>query len=152
MTVEEARARQAQMAEMAVGDGIEMRSDLTRGANTFDGHRLLQLAARHGLQTEMKERVMRAYHSEGELVSDHETLVRLAGEVGVPEDEAREMLASDRFTAEVRDDERTALALGISAVPCFVIDRRIGAPGAQPPEVLAAFLQRGWDTRSPIEV
>jgi predicted DsbA family dithiol-disulfide isomerase len=152
MTVEEARARQAQMAEMAAGDGIEMRSDLTRGANTFDGHRLLQLAARHGLQAEMKERVMRAYHSEGELISDHETLVRLAGEVGVPEDEAREMLASDRFAAEVRDDERTAHALGISAVPCFVIDRRIGAPGAQPPEVLAAFLQRGWDTRSPIEV
>ena len=64
----------------------------------------------------------------------------------------RETLASDRFAAEVREDEQTAAALGISAVPCFVIDRRFGAPGAQPPEVLAAFLQRGWDARSPLEV
>ena len=100
------------MRDMAAGDGLDMRSDLTRGGNTFDGHRLLQLAAEHGLQTEMKERLMRAYHSEGELISDHETLVRLAGEVGVPEDEAREMLARDRFAAEVREDEGTAPRLG----------------------------------------
>jgi len=152
MSVEEARARQAQMAEMAAGDGLDMRSDLTRGANTFDGHRLLQLAAQHGLQTEMKERVMRAYHTEGELISDHDTLVRLAAEVGLNPDEVREMLAGDRFAAEVREDERTAHALGISAVPCFVIDRRFGAPGAQPPEVLTGFLQQGWDARSPLEV
>jgi predicted DsbA family dithiol-disulfide isomerase len=152
MSVEEARARQAQMAEMAAGDGLEMRSDLVHGANTFDGHRLLQLAAQHGVQTELKERLMRAYHTEGELISDHDTLVRLAAEVGLDADEVRAMLASDRFAAEVRDDERTAHALGISAVPCFVIDRRFGAPGAQPPEVLASFLQRGWDERSPLEV
>jgi predicted DsbA family dithiol-disulfide isomerase len=152
MSVEEARARQAQMAEMAAGDGLEMRADLTRGANTFDGHRLLQLAAVHGLQTEMKERLMRAYHTEGELVSDHDTLVRLAVEVGLDADEGRATLASDRFAAEVREDERTAHELGVSAVPCFVIDRRFGAPGAQPPDVLTAFLQRGWDERSPLEV
>ena len=48
---------------------------------------------------------MRAHHTEGELVSDHETLVRLAAEVGLPGDEVREMLASDRFAAEVREDE-----------------------------------------------
>jgi predicted DsbA family dithiol-disulfide isomerase len=152
MSVEEARARQAQMAEMAAGDGLDMRADRTRGANTFDGHRLLQLAGEHDLQSEMKERLMRAYHTEGELISDHDTLVRLAVEVGLDASEVRATLASDRFAAEVRDDERTAHALGISAVPCFVIDRRFGAPGAQPPEVLTQFLQQGWDARSPLEV
>jgi predicted DsbA family dithiol-disulfide isomerase len=128
---------------MAAGDGIDMRFDLTRGANTFDGHRLLQLAAEHGLQSEMKERLMRAYHSKGELVSDHETLVRLAAEVGVPEEEAREMLAGDRFGAEVRDDEQTAAAIGIHAVPTFVVDRRLGVAGAQAPGVLLELLRRG---------
>jgi len=145
MSVEEARARQAQMADMAAGDGLDMRADLTRGANTFDGHRLLQLAARHGLQSEMKERLMRAYHTEGELISDHGTLARLAGEVGLDADEVRATLVSDRFASDVREDESTAHALGISAVPCFVIDRRFGAPGAQPPEVLTQFLQQGWE-------
>ena len=36
------------------------------------------------------------------------------------------MLASDRFAAEVREDEQTARGLGINAVPTFVVDRRIG--------------------------
>jgi predicted DsbA family dithiol-disulfide isomerase len=100
----------------------------------------------------MKERLLRAYLCEGELMTDHAALERLAGDVGLHAAEVREMLASDRFAAAVREDERTAAALGISAVPCFVIDRRIGAPGAQPPEVLTSFLQQGWDARSPLEV
>jgi predicted DsbA family dithiol-disulfide isomerase len=91
----------------------------------------------------MKERLMRAHHTEGELVSDHETLVRLAGEVGVPAAEVRELLAGDRFAAEVRDDEELAAAIGIQAVPTFVVDRRIAVAGAQPPEVLLELLRRG---------
>jgi predicted DsbA family dithiol-disulfide isomerase len=43
----------------------------------------------------------------------------------------------------VREDERAAQAIGITAVPTFVIDRRIGVAGAQPPEVLLDFLRRG---------
>jgi predicted DsbA family dithiol-disulfide isomerase len=118
-----------------------MRQDLSRGGNTFDGHRVLQLAAEHGLQSEVKERLMRAYHTEGELISDRATLARLADEVGVPG--AAEMLASDRFAAEVRDDEETAHAIGIHAVPTFVVDRRIAVAGAQPPQVLLELLRRG---------
>ena len=94
----------------------------------------------------MKERLLRAYFSEGELMSDHETLVRLAGEVGLDEDEVRETLASDRFADEVRDDERTAAQFGISAVPTFVVDRAIGASGAHPPEALLELLNRGLGT------
>ena len=138
MSVEEARARQQQLRDIAAGDGLDMRFDLTRSGNTFDGHRLLQLAAEHGLQGEMKERLLRAHHTEGELLSDHATLVRLAEEVGVPG--AEEMLASDRFAAEVRDDERAAGELGIQAVPTFVVDRRVGVAGAQPADVLLQLL------------
>ena len=143
MSVDEARARQQHLRDMAAGDGLDMRFDRTRGGNTFDGHRVLWLAAEHGLQLEMKERLMRAYHSEGELVSDHATLVRLAAEVGLPEEEARAMLASDRFAAEVREDEATARGFGINALTTFVVDRRIAVSGAQPPEVLLELLRQG---------
>jgi len=152
MTVEQARARQAQLAELAAGDGLDMRFDRTRGANTFDGHRLLQLAGAHGLQGEMKERLLRAHHTEGELVSDQDTLARLAAEVGLPEAGVRDALAGDRFAAEVRDDERTASALGISAVPCFVVERSLAVSGAQSPEVLGELLRRGRQARSPLSV
>jgi predicted DsbA family dithiol-disulfide isomerase len=51
----------------------------------------------------------------------------------------------------VRDDERTGAALGIRGVPFFVVDRRLGASGAQPPELLGQMLQRGWDERPQVE-
>jgi predicted DsbA family dithiol-disulfide isomerase len=143
MTREEALARQQSMAEMAAGDGLEMRADLVKGANTFDAHRLVQLAKAQGVQDAMKERLMRAYHTEGEALGDRETLARLALEVGLPEDEVRDVLAGDRYAHEVREDERTAMALGINAVPFFVVDRRIGAAGAHPPEALGELLRRG---------
>src|SRR5581483_3107652 len=100
----------------------------------------------------MKERLLRAYFSEGELVSDRDTLVRLGAEVGLPADEVRAALAGQAGAAEVREDERTAAAFGISAVPTFVIDRALGASGAHPPEALLELLERGWAARPPAPV
>jgi predicted DsbA family dithiol-disulfide isomerase len=147
MSRDEALARQRSLAEVAAGDGLDMRSDLARGGNTFDAHRLVQLAKANGAQDAMKERLMRAYHTEGEPIGDHETLLRLALEAGLPEDEVRDVLASDRYAADVREDERTAMSLGISAVPFFVVDRRMGAAGAHPAEALGELLRRGWDAQ-----
>ena len=86
---------------------------------------------------------MRAYFTEGLAVGDAAVLERLALEAGLPEDDVRETLATDRFAEAVREDERTAAALGINAVPCFVVDREVAVSGAQQPEVLQALLERG---------
>ena len=142
MTREKALEMQAQMTETAARDGLDFRFDLARGGNTFDAHRIVHLAAAHGRQDAMKERIMRAYLTEGELISDHATLERLALEVGLPVDEVQALLSGDRFTAEVRDDERTAAQLGIRAVPFFVVDRAIGASGAHPPAQLVELLRQ----------
>ena len=149
MSRDEALARPRSLAEVAAGDGLDMRSDLARGGNTFDAHRLVQLAKANGLQDAMKERLMRAYHTEGESIGDTETLRRLAVEVGLPEDEVRDVLASDRYAADVREDERTAVSLGINAVPFFVVDRRMGAAGAHPAQALGELLRRGWEAEVP---
>jgi predicted DsbA family dithiol-disulfide isomerase len=149
MSRDEALARQRSLAEVAAGDGLDMRSDLARGGNTFDAHRLVQLAKAHGVQDAMKERLMRAYHTEGESIGDTGTLARLALEVGLPEDEVRDVLSSDRYATNVREDERTAMGLGINAVPFFVVDRRMGAAGAHPTEALGELLRRGWEARVP---
>ena len=150
-TVERARAMQAHMTQEAANEGLHFDFGIARSGNTFDGHRIIHLAAAHGLQDAMKERVMRAYLGEGELISDHATLTRLAVEVGLPEDEVRETLATDRFADEVRADERTASELGATAVPFFVVDRKFGAPGAHPPDVLRGLLERGWESRPKLE-
>ena len=147
MSVEEARAAQQNLTDVAAGEGLAYRFDQARSGSTFDAHRIVALAREHGHQAEMKERLLRAYFIEGELVSDPETLVRLAEEVGVPANAVRETLASDRYADEVREDELTARRLGVSAVPTFVVDRALGASGAQPPEQLLALLQQGWEQR-----
>ena len=144
MTVAQAREAEQRLTDAAAGEGLGFRFDMARSGNTFDAHRLVHLAEEHDLQDAMKERLLQAYFTEGELMSDHDTLARLAVEVGLDEQEVRETLASDRFAQEVRDDERTAGELGISAVPTFVVDRKLGTSGAQPPEALLQFLREGW--------
>ena len=89
MSLEQAHQAEAQMTQTAAADGLDFRFDIARAGNTFDGHRLVHLAKAHGLQDVMKERLLHAYFSEGELVSDHDALTRLAVEVGLPEDEVR---------------------------------------------------------------
>jgi predicted DsbA family dithiol-disulfide isomerase len=149
MTVQQAREAGERLTAEAAGESLLFRFDIARSGNTFDGHRLVHLAAAHDLQDAMKERLLRAYFTEGELISDRDTLVRLAVEVGLDEQEVRELLAGDRYADEVRNDERAALELGISAVPTFVVDRKLGVSGAQPPEALLGLLREGWAKRSP---
>jgi predicted DsbA family dithiol-disulfide isomerase len=149
MSVEQAHAAEHQMTQTAAGEGLDFRFDIARAGNTFDGHRIVHLAAEHGLQDAMKERILRAYLSEGELISDAQTLTRLAAEVGLPEDAVAETLAGDRFAEDVRTDEQDATRLGISAVPTFVVDRAIGSSGAHPPEALLGLLRQGWERSNP---
>jgi predicted DsbA family dithiol-disulfide isomerase len=144
MSVERARELEQNLVATAAEDGLDLRFDIARSGSTFDGHRLVHLAAEHGLQEAMKERLLRAYFTEGELIGDEPTLVRLAEEVGLDGEEVAEALAGERFADDVRGDERTAGEIGISAVPTFVINRNIGVSGAQPPDVLLDLLNEGW--------
>ncbi len=146
-TVEKAREMEDGMAQTAKGDGLDFHFETLRGGNTFDAHRVLHLAHERGVQDATKERFMRAYLTEGELMSDHPTLARLAGEAGLDPEEVATVLASDRYADAVRADEQLAAGFGASAVPFFVVDRAIGASGAHPPEQLLQLLQQGWDAK-----
>jgi predicted DsbA family dithiol-disulfide isomerase len=148
MSLEQAQAAQDRVTEIAANAGLEYHLDRSRMGSTFDAHRIVQLAKQHGLQDAMKERMFHARFVDAELVSDPDTLVAAAVEVGLPEDEVRATLAGDRFAAEVRADEEIARELGITGVPMFVIDRRFGASGAQPSEQLLELLRHGWESRA----
>jgi predicted DsbA family dithiol-disulfide isomerase len=144
MSVEQAREAEQRMVDTAAAEGLDFRFDIVRSGRTFDAHRLVHLAHEHGRGDEAKERLLRAYFTEGELMSDRDSLVRLGAEVGLDEQEIRAVLAGERYASEVRGDERTAAELGITAVPTFVIDRAIGVSGAHPPAALLEFLKQGW--------
>ncbi len=144
MSQQQAEAAHARVTALAAQEGLEYRFDIARPVNSLDAHRLLHLAARHHLQGEMKERLQRAYFTEGALVSDHETLVRLAGEVGLDAGETRKMLESDAFAAEVEAEAHRAHQLGSRGVPFFVFDGKYAVSGAQPAELFLGVLEKAW--------
>ncbi len=146
---ERAEQMHADMTALAAEEGLEYHLDRARGGNTFDAHRLIHLAAMSGHQGAAKERLMRAYFTEGEPIDDRETLVRLIAEVGIDPAEARAALAEDRYAEEVRNDELLAQQIGIQGVPFFVLDRRFGVSGAQPAEALLQALEHAWSEQHP---
>ena len=150
-TPDEARAMLAQMTQTGLEAGAELRFDRVLGGNSFDAHRLLHLAARHDRLDAMKERLMRAYFTEGRRIGDRETLVELAADVGLDTDEARTALAGEEYAGAVRADEEQAYEYGVAGVPFFVLDGRFAVEGAQPPELLLRALERAWDERAAVE-
>jgi predicted DsbA family dithiol-disulfide isomerase len=143
MPVAEAQARIDSLAALGKTKGIDFRFDEVQSTNTFDAHRLLQFAGAHGKRLEMKDRLLRAYFSEGAALGDPEVLVALGAEVGLDAVKVREMLATGAHTEDVRGDEAQAREYGISGVPFFVLGRT-GVSGAQPAEVLLKALQAAW--------
>jgi predicted DsbA family dithiol-disulfide isomerase len=146
MPVERADALHAQLAEQGRELGITFHFDVAIPTNTFDAHRLLALASSQNKGHEMSERLFRAYFTDGELVSDHAQLTSYAEELGVTS--AQEMLASNAFEKEVRDDELAAEELGISGVPSLVVDEKFMIVGAQGAAQILDVLRRAWARRS----
>jgi len=149
MTVEQAAASHAHLTELAAAEGLEYHLDRTRGGNTFDAHRVIALAAEHGLGEAAMERIMRGYFTESEAVGDHETLVRLVADAGVDPEAARAVLSGDAYADAVRADELLGARMGIRGVPFFVLDRRYGVSGAQPAELLVQALDTAWAAAQP---
>jgi len=110
-------------------------------------HRLRHFARSEGIQDEMKERLLRAYFTDGIRISDLAALASAAGDVGLDGEEVRELLASDRYAEDVRRDQARAMELGIRGVPFFLFDGQHGVSGAQPPEVLAEVLAHVFQER-----
>jgi predicted DsbA family dithiol-disulfide isomerase len=140
LTLDQVATMHERMTALAAAEGLEYHLDETQGGNTFDAHRLLQLAKERGIGREMKERLLRAYFTEREPIGEREVLVRLGEEVGLAD--AADVLDSDGYAAAVRADEDEARLLGISGVPFFVVDRYYAVEGAQPAEVILGALTR----------
>ena len=150
MSVGQAQQMIETMTATGAAAGAVLDFAKARPGNTFDAHRLLHLAGERGVQGALKERFLRATFAEGEPIGNRDTLRRLAVEVGLDEAEVAEVLERGVYADEVREEESLASDLGISAVPFFVIDRKFGVPGAQPPDVLLQALRRAWQKSSPL--
>lgn len=143
------RAMTDRVRELAAEEGLTYDVDRAVVVNTVDAHRLHHLSKAHGLADRLHERLMRAHFAEGEVLDDPDTLVRLAAEVGVPEEEARRVLAGDDHARDVKLDVRQARLYGASGVPFFVLDGTYGISGAQSVEVFLSALRTAREAGAP---
>jgi predicted DsbA family dithiol-disulfide isomerase len=136
----EAREANERVTKVAAEEGLEYHLDRARPTNTLAAHRLLQLASVRRVRPAAEERFQRAYFTEGASLADPETLLRLAIDSGLKDDDARRVLAGQAFTLQVRADEAEAAALGATGVPLFAFDRRQMVSGAQPTDYFLEVL------------
>ena len=149
LPAERVRAMNERLTGEARKEGLDFQLDRVRVGNTFDAHRLVHLAGESGRAAQMKERLMRAYFTEGATVGEPATLRALAADVGLDPQRVDEALASDAHAADVRADEARARDFGVTGVPFFAIDERYGVSGAQPAEVLLGALRQAYAEMEP---
>lgn len=110
-------------------------------SNSLNAHRLIRWAAEEGLQSEMKERLLAAFWTEGDDIGNTDVLVEAATAVGLDGAKVRARLATDEdrdaVTAEIAHFQR----MGVRGVPTFILERKYAISGAQEVTTLVEALR-----------
>jgi predicted DsbA family dithiol-disulfide isomerase len=134
--IDKARQRLRQVAR-------ELGLPLGERAKTYNSRlaqELAKWAESKGKGDEFHKAVFEAYFVAGKNIGKVDELVLLSKSLGLPDEEARQVLMSRTFKEAVDTDWSRCHALGITAVPTFVIDQQ-GVVGFQPYEALAQLLE-----------
>lgn len=110
-----------QVAPRAAELGLLMRRPALRPP-TLDAHLVGEHAERRGLGAAWRLACLRAYWTDGADVSDHATLVAVAGTAGLEEQQVRAALADAAARNELRAAMLARRALGIGGVPVLEVD------------------------------
>lgn len=135
------------VVKVAAGVGLNFNFEQAVVANSFNAHRLIQLAKFNGLDNEVEEALFIAHFIDGQNIDDFTVLIAIGTAAGLEKMAIEEMLNSFEFSNEVRADEQIAQQIGISGVPFFVIDHKLAVSGAQPPETFLAAMEQAWHSK-----
>ena len=144
-----------QVTAQAAGVGLNYDFDSLVVANSFSAHRLIHLArteAGTAAADGVKEALLSAHFEQGRDIGSAEVLAEIGARAGLVPERVRTMLAEGEFTDEVNADIAEARQLGVSGVPFFVIDRKYGISGAQPPELFTQALETAWEESRPLQM
>jgi predicted DsbA family dithiol-disulfide isomerase len=110
--------------------------------NTLEAHRLLHYAGQHGRQDELAEELFKAYFIEGANITDPGTLAAVAARAALDRAKVTAYLASDADRDIVQQGDVEARRSGISGVPFFIFNGRVGVSGAQDSETLLDAMEQ----------
>ncbi|WP_026906078.1 DsbA family oxidoreductase [Paucisalibacillus globulus] len=143
--LEQAKSMLDPVIEMAKASGVEINYDKAKLSSTYDAHRVFQYAKEQGKGNEFFNRFYRAHFTEGEVLSETETIVRLSGEVGLNGAEVMKIMESKEYTDQMSQDLSEARSVGVQGVPFFVFVDKYAVSGAQPVEVFQQVLNQVWE-------
>ena len=131
------------VTEAGLAEGIAFAFErIAVAPNTLDAHRLIRWAAGGNAQDELVERLFTLYFLQGADIGDRTVLEQAAGEIGMRTDLVADLLSSSADIDETRKEISIAHRMGITAVPCFILDNRFAVIGAETPATLAAALRK----------
>ncbi|MEP4195519.1 MAG: DsbA family oxidoreductase [Aliishimia sp.] len=131
-TPEESDKSRANMTALGTDLGFDFQfTEDKRMHNTFNTHQLLSWADEHGRKHDLKMALFTAHFTQGRDLSDIAVLADVAGEIGLDQTEALEVLKDQRFASDVRQTENFWIQQGIRGVPAVVFDRQHLVTGAQ---------------------
>jgi predicted DsbA family dithiol-disulfide isomerase len=145
--IDYARQLNDQVTEMAASVGLHYNMDIAVVANSFNAHRLVQLAKTKGLGDKAEEALFNAYFTQGKNIADEDTLIEIGVNIGLDSAELKEVLSTDAYADAVKRDIEEAQYLGIRGVPFFVMDGKYAVNGAQATPVFLESLEKAWQDR-----
>jgi len=146
LNVKEAKEMKQGIVERANKIGLPYDLQNMKVTNTLDAHRVFQYAKTQDKGNEFVERAFQAHFIEPHFLGDHDTLVQLAGEIGLSEKKVREVLNNDQhYLSEVQSDQKRAREDGVPMTPFFVFDEEFAVTGAQPYDAIYQVLQKVWE-------
>lgn len=145
ITRHEAAQMHEHVKQVADEVGLIFNFDRSVLANSFNGHRLIQLAKAQGVADQAEEALFKAHFTEGKNIDDKETLLQVGSSVGIPEPEIQKLFTSDSYASEVRQDQAHAREIGIRGVPFFVFNNKYAISGAQAPDFFLQTLVKAFD-------
>lgn len=145
MPLSQTNAMLEQVSQMANQAGVNIDFSAAKLSSTVDAHRVFQYAKEQGKGLQFFKRFYAAHFSEGELLSDVDTVVRLAKEVGLDAEKAREIFSSDEYSDQAKRDFVEAQQIGVQGVPFFVFNYKYAVSGAQPQEAFSQVLTQVWE-------
>lgn len=134
--------------DMAAESGLEFNMDSMIVANSYNSHQLLQFAKSKGLGNDIKEALFEAQFTEGKNIDDRQTLLDIAAGFGLDKTETEEVLDSEKFAYQVKQDEMAAKNIGVQGVPFFVFNKKYAVSGAQSAETFLEVLEKSWEERT----
>ena len=119
---------------------------IQRQPNTLRAHALLAAALQSDasglLQNHLKEALMQAYFCRGADLTQDATLEAIATQSGMPLLAAQATLQDTTAHQETAAQDAELRRIGISGVPFFIMNRKIGVSGAQAPEALLEAMEQ----------